>query len=191
MSPSSYKNGAEGMCITFLLSDCSLGRLLVAGTGEGICGVSLGDSDAKLIAFLRAEYPRAILTELYGEEEGRPNGGLRGWVDAILEYLDKGKDLAQANLPLDLKVTAFQWKVLKELRKIPFGETKSYSEIANDVGCPEGSRAVGNACAANPVALVIPCHRVVRKSGELGGYRWGLERKEMLLEKERAIISNS
>ena len=117
--------------------------------------------------------------------------GLRGWVDAILEYLDKGKDLAQANLPLDLKVTAFQWKVLKELRKIPFGETKSYSEIANDVGCPEGSRAVGNACASNPVALVIPCHRVVRKSGELGGYRWGLERKEMLLDKEGAIISNS
>ena len=127
------------MHITFLLSDCSLGRLLVAGTGEGICGVSLGDTDAKLIAFLRAEYPRAILTELYrGEEKGEPNEGLRGWVDAILEYLDKGKDLSQANLPLDLKVTAFQWKVLKELRRIPFGETRSYSEIAKDVGCPQG-----------------------------------------------------
>jgi len=192
MSPSSYKSGAEGMRITFLLSDCSLGRLLVAGTGEGICGVSLGDSDAKLIAFLRAEYPRAVLTELYpGEENGRPDEGLRGWVDAILEYLDRGRDLAQAKLPLDLKVTAFQWKVLKELRKIPFGETRSYSEIAIDIGCPEGSRAVANACASNPVALVIPCHRVVRKTGELGGYRWGLERKGMLLEKERTIISNS
>ena len=185
MSPSNYKSGAEGMRIDYVIIDCSLGRLLVAGTSLGICAVSLGDNDAKLIAFLKSEYPMAKISGMEGDG-GQP---LRGWVDEILEYVDRRKDLACANLPVDLKVTAFQWRVLKELRKIPFGETRSYSEIAKKVGCPDGSRAVANACASNPAAIVIPCHRVVRKNGDMGGYRWGIERKEKLLENERSPVS--
>ncbi len=177
MNPSSYKSGGKGLTISYVFSDCYLGRLLVGGTAQGICAVSLADSDDKLLAYLREEYPKAHLIE-------DNNTDLARWVNTILEYLDQGKDLGQSNLPINIRVTAFQLKVLKELQKIPYGSVRSYSEIARRVGCPDGSRAVANACASNPTALVIPCHRVVRKNGELGGYRYGVERKKRLLEGE-------
>jgi AraC family transcriptional regulator of adaptative response/methylated-DNA-[protein]-cysteine methyltransferase len=152
-----------------------LGNLLVAATEKGICAVSLGDSDSALEVALSAEYPAA--------EIRRDKAGLSKWVSAILKYLSGNQP--HLNLPLDLQVTAFQWRVYKELAAIPYGSTRSYEEIAQALGHPGAARAVGRACATNPVSLVIPCHRVVQKKGSLGGYRWGVERKARLLETER------
>ena len=162
------------MSINYTIVDCPLGRLLVAATERGICAVSLGDTDTTLEAALAGEYPAA--------EIRRDGNDFNLWVNAILEYLDgQQPDL---NLPLDVQATAFQWRVWEELRAIPYGSTRSYSEIAQAVGNPKGARAVAQACATNPVALVIPCHRVVRENGDSGGYRWGAERKQRLLAQE-------
>lgn len=179
MSPLLYKKGGEGLSISYITSGCPLGRLLVAATERGVCAVSLGDSDEKLFSFLSAEYPRADLRRA----NGRSNARLASWVREILDYLTTGKEIDR-NLPLDFQATAFQWRVFKELQSIPYGSTRSYSDIAKGVGSADASRAVGNACNSNPTALVIPCHRVVRKNGDLGGYRWGIERKKFLLKKE-------
>jgi len=174
MTPATYSRGGENMNITYTIVDCSLGRLLVAATGRGICALSMGDSDAKLEAFLRDEYPNAEIHR----------NGLHRWVSAIAKHL-AGRH-PQLDLPVDVQATAFQWKVWEALRAIPYGSTQSYSEVARALGRPTATRAVARACATNPVAVVIPCHRVVREDGGLGGYRWGLERKQALLEKERA-----
>ncbi|HET7640822.1 MAG TPA: methylated-DNA--[protein]-cysteine S-methyltransferase, partial [Ktedonobacteraceae bacterium] len=155
--------------------NCPLGRLLVAATNQGVCAVSLGDTDADLEASLRGEYPAA--------EIRRDASGLTLWVDAIVRHLEGQQP--HLNLPLDVQSTAFQWRVWEELRAIPYGSTRSYSEIAQRIGQPDASRAVAQACANNPVAIVIPCHRVVRANGNIGGYRWGAERKERLLAQER------
>jgi AraC family transcriptional regulator of adaptative response/methylated-DNA-[protein]-cysteine methyltransferase len=155
---------------------CPLGRLLVAGTERGICAVSLGDADKTLEKWLRSEYPRATVE--------RDDLRLRSWVTALMNHLEgKTPDL---DLPLDVQATAFQWRVWEELRRVPFGSTRTYSEIARALGKPRAVRAVANACAANPAAIVIPCHRAVRKDGGSGGYRWGAERKKMLLDREQA-----
>jgi AraC family transcriptional regulator of adaptative response/methylated-DNA-[protein]-cysteine methyltransferase len=177
MHPSIYKSGGEGLVIDYEISDCRLGKLLVAGTERGICAVSLGNSESKLLGLLRAEYPNAKLVH-------NCIANLSHWMSAILTYVDHSQDLEQSQLPIDIQVTAFQWKVLRELQRIPFGVVRSYSEIAKRVGCPDGSRAVANVCASNPVPLVIPCHRVIRKGGELGGYGFGIEIKKKLLEGE-------
>lgn len=175
MTPGTYKRGGQGMSIRYTLNDCFLGRLLLAGTERGICAVSLGDRDALLEAALVKEYPAAQIE--------KDNGSLQPWLDALLHYL--AGDGPSLDLPLDVQATAFQWRVWQELRRIPHGTTKTYSEIARALGQPTATRAVARACAANPVSLVIPCHRVIREDGYLGGYRWGLERKQQLLEQEK------
>jgi AraC family transcriptional regulator of adaptative response/methylated-DNA-[protein]-cysteine methyltransferase len=163
------------MQINYTIVDSSLGRLLVAATDRGICAVSFADEDARLESFLESEYPAANIQ--------REDGLLKKWVSAILEYLDGSQP--HLDLPLDVQATAFQLRVWEELRKIPYGETRTYLQVANAIGQPEAVRAVGHACATNPAALVTPCHRVVRTDGGMGGYRWGLERKQALLAKEQ------
>jgi len=176
MTPGVYRKGGEGMSIHYTLTDCHLGRLLVASTSKGVCFVSLGAAGAPLEKALHDEYPRA--------EIHRDAGKLGRWVGEIAAYL-RGKQ-TRLDLPLDLQATAFQTRVWEELRRIPYGETRSYSEVARSLGRPNAVRAVARACATNPVSLVTPCHRVVREDGDLAGYRWGVDRKRALLELEQA-----
>ncbi len=175
MTPAAYQRGGAGMRIDYAIVDSPLGRLLVGATERGICAVSLGDSDAALDAFLHKTYPAA--------EIERADHSLGRYVRAILDYL-KGEP--HLDLPVDIRVTAFQQRVLDALRRIPYGETRSYSDVAEAIGQPSAVRAVANACATNPTALVIPCHRVTHKDGSLSGYRWGPERKAALLAMEKA-----
>jgi AraC family transcriptional regulator of adaptative response/methylated-DNA-[protein]-cysteine methyltransferase len=174
MSPGAYRRGGAGMAIRYATAATPLGRLLVASTERGVCAVSLGDDDARLVEELRAEYPRASV-----EPDGE---GARGLVAGIAKAVAGEADLR--NVPLDLRGTAFQQRVWTALRAIPRGETRSYAEVAAAIGRPGASRAVAGACAGNRVALLVPCHRVVRAGGEPGGYRWGAERKRALLEGE-------
>ena len=178
MTPATYARGGAGVEIVFVTLSTPLGRLLVAATDRGVCRVMLGDSAAKLEADLRGEFDAAHVRE-------DQSGKLEGYVEAILSYLDGTEP--HLDLPLDIRATAFQRRVWQELRQIPFGETRTYAEVAKAIGQPQATRAVARACATNPTALVIPCHRVVRGDGELGGYRWGAERKKALLEKERDV----
>jgi len=183
MTPGTYLRGGKGMHIGYTIVDSPLGRLLVAATGKGICAVSIGKSDQ----FLKT----ALLNEYSAAEIRWDKTGLKEYVTALLKHLD-GK-LPNLDLPLDLQVTAFQWKVYEALKAIPYGHTRTYREIAEAIGHPKAVRAVARACATNPTAVLIPCHRVVRKDGSLGGYRWGLDRKKTLLVKERksnALIVN-
>ncbi len=177
MTPRAYRRGGQGMRIGYTIVDSPLGRLLVAATERGVCAVYLGESDAALEEALRREYPRA---ELFADSEG-----LGRWVRALLDHLE-GR-LPHLELPLDVQATAFQWRVWELLRQIPYGSTRTYSQLARELGRPGAARAVARACATNPVALVIPCHRAVRADGDLAGYRWGVERKSALLERERAL----
>lgn len=174
MTPSTYKRGGAGMLIAYTIVDSPLGRLLVASTGQGICRIGLDDDDAVLEDTLRHEYPSA---EFYQDDER-----LRPWLEEVLRHLVG--EQPHLHLPVDIRATAFQWRVWEELRAIPYGQTRSYSEIARAIGQPGARRAVAQACKQNPVPLIIPCHRVVRDDGSLGGYRWGVERKQRLLEKE-------
>jgi AraC family transcriptional regulator, regulatory protein of adaptative response / methylated-DNA-[protein]-cysteine methyltransferase len=175
MTPATYARGGPGVDIVFVTVPTSLGRLLVAATDRGICRVTLGDNAAKLEANLRTEFDAARVREQKG-------GKLEGFVDAILSYLEGTEP--HLDLPLDIRATAFQRRVWQELQQIPFGETRTYAEVARRIGTPTATRAVAQACATNPVALVIPCHRVVRENGDLGGYRWGVDRKRSLLKNE-------
>jgi len=174
MTPATYRRGGRGMQIAYTTAHSPLGWLLVAATERGICAVSLGDSDAALEQNLKAEFVEANVS--------RDNSRLRLWVSGLLSHLCGNQP--HLDLPLDVQATAFQWRVWQELRKIPYGETRSYSQIAEAVGRPKAVRAVAGACAANPAAIAIPCHRVVNKDGDTGGYRWGAERKRMLLSRE-------
>lgn len=174
MTPAVYKKGGNAIRIRYMTSACSLGRLLVASTDRGICAVTLGNSDAELISALQAEYPHAGLE--------RDKSHLRQALSRLLRHLS-GVEV-YPELPLDIQATAFQRRVWEELQRIPSGTTRSYSEIASRIGSPGAARAVANACASNPVALLIPCHRVVAKDGGQGGYRWGKDRKRKLLKKE-------
>jgi len=176
MTPATYRKGGKGMKIKYTIAECPLGLLLVATTDRGICSVTLGEKSEKLAADLLAEFPQA--------EIARDEKGLRPHVDALLESL-AGQE-PHPDLPLDVQGTAFQKRVWEELRRIPYGQTASYGEIARRIGRPSATRAVARACATNPAALVTPCHRVVRENGALGGYRWGVERKRRLLEKEKS-----
>lgn len=176
MTPARYARGGAGVGIAFVTVPTSLGRLLVAATERGVCRVALGDNAGVLEQDLCAEFSAACIVE-------DKSGKLQGWVTPILAYLD-GRE-PDLKLPLDIRATAFQRRVWQELQRIPFGQTRTYAEIAKRIGQPTAARAVARACATNPVALVIPCHRVVREGGALGGYRWGVGRKQALLEKER------
>ena len=174
MSPSAIRKGGAGQRMQFSVVASPLGRLLVAYTEHGVCSVTLGDDDRALEKTLRAEFPNA---------EIRPAGStIHEWISAIVASLE-GKGSASA-VPVDARGSAFQMRVWNALQHIPRGTTLSYSEVANRIGKPSAVRAVARACATNPVALVVPCHRVIREDGSLGGYRWGLERKKALLEQE-------
>jgi AraC family transcriptional regulator of adaptative response/methylated-DNA-[protein]-cysteine methyltransferase len=175
MTPATYSRGGRGALISHSIVQSPLGRLLVAATEKGICAVTLGDSDTALETDLRSEFPAAHIE--------RNDGPLTEWVGEILDHL-AGKR-PRVDLPLDIQATAFQRRVWAELRAIPYGSTRSYGEVAAAIGRPTAVRAIARACATNPVALVIPCHRVIREDQSLGGYRWGLERKKKLLARER------
>jgi AraC family transcriptional regulator of adaptative response/methylated-DNA-[protein]-cysteine methyltransferase len=174
MTPATYSRAGRETKINYTIVESALGYLLVAATDKGVCMVRLGDTVAALEADLHKEFAAA--------EIGRSNKELEKAVTQILDHLD-GKQ-PRLDLPLDIQATAFQRRVWEALRSIPYGATRSYSEIAKEIGQPKAVRAVARACATNPVALVIPCHRVIREDRSLGGYRGGLERKKKLLEKE-------
>lgn len=174
MTPATYSRGGRGVNISYTIAASPMGRLLVAVTERGVCAVRMADSDGELENDLREEFPNAQLT--------RDDSALRESVQKILNHLERNEP--RLDLPLDIKATAFQRQVWEQLRSIPYGETVSYGDVAKALGKPGAVRAVGRACATNPVALVIPCHRVVREDKTLGGYRWGLDRKKKLLEHE-------
>jgi AraC family transcriptional regulator, regulatory protein of adaptative response / methylated-DNA-[protein]-cysteine methyltransferase len=175
MTPASYRRGGKGMNINYTIVGSPLGRLLVAATERGVCSVQFGEREEELEAALADEYPAADLR--------RGGALLDEFVRALLGHLD-GRE-PSLDLPLDVQATAFQSRVWDELRRIPYGETRSYADVANSLGQPTAVRAVARACATNPVALVTPCHRVVRGDGSLSGYRWGVGRKRALLARER------
>ena len=169
------------MRIRYTITDSPLGRLLVAATDRGISALYLGESDAKLGSALRKEYPRA---EIF--QDGDSSKSLRSWIQQILRHL-RGQQ-PHLDLPTDVQATAFQRRVWEELRRIPYGDTKTYSQVALALGKPAAIRAVARACATNPVSVVVPCHRVVRQDGNLAGYRWGIDRKRLLLEHESSVL---
>jgi len=177
MTPASYRRGGEGAVIAYTVVDSPLGRLLVAATPRGVCAVSMGSSDAELLRALKAEYPAATLQDA--------DRGLEKWAREIVRHLEGRRP--RLELPLDIQATAFQWQVWTALSKIPYGETRTYKDVAASLGRPSAVRAVAHACASNPVALAIPCHRVVRTGGGLAGYRWGVARKKALLEAEHKM----
>jgi AraC family transcriptional regulator of adaptative response/methylated-DNA-[protein]-cysteine methyltransferase len=174
MTPAVYQKGGKGMNIKYTITSCDLGKLLVARTERGVCAVTFGDDEEVMAENLRMEYPNAEIT--------RDEKELKTFVGSILEHLS-GRE-KQLDLPLDLQATAFQMQVWDILKRIPYGKTVSYGQIAEMLGDKKKVRAVAGACAGNRVALVIPCHRVIGSSGALSGYRWGIERKKQLLEKE-------
>lgn len=175
MTPDKYRRGAIAAMIRYACTDCPLGRMLVAATERGICSIQFGRTDAELLEGLKREFPFAM--------RKTDEGGLEPWIETLLSHL-RGKDLDSC-LPLDIRATAFQRRVWRYLQSIPFGETKSYGQVAKAIGRPSACRAVARACATNPVAVAIPCHRVVREDGSLGGYRWGMARKKALLAMEK------
>jgi len=176
MTPATYQKGGNGMKIRYTTAKSSLGEVLVAATERGVSAVYLGDGGAKLLEELRDEYPRAEISPA--------KGGFAQWVEEIVSRVEGSAP--RRELPLDLQATAFQRRVWQELQRIPRGTTRTYSQIARAVGNPRAVRAVARACATNPVSIVVPCHRVVRADGNLAGYRWGISRKEKLLEREHA-----
>lgn len=174
MQPAHYRKGADGMAIQYTVKPCWLGWVLIAGTAKGICAIALDDAPEPLVAQLRKRFPKANLQT--GDRT------FEIWVTQVLEHLDAPHQ--PIDVPLDLRGTAFQHQVWTLLRTIPPGETQSYGEIAKQLGNPKATRAVAQACGANPVAVVVPCHRVVGRDGQLRGYRWGCDRKQALLQRE-------
>ncbi len=181
MTPDTYRRGGRGMRISYTIADCALGRVLVAATDRGISAVYLGDKDEPLATALRNEYPQADINRNSDEHSQ--------WVRAIVRHLAGSQP--QLDLPTDVAATAFQRRVWEALRAIPFGATRTYSEVANSLGRPTATRAVARACATNPASIVVPCHRVIRTDGSLGGYRWGLHRKQLLLEQELRLANGA
>jgi AraC family transcriptional regulator of adaptative response/methylated-DNA-[protein]-cysteine methyltransferase len=184
MTPGAYRRGGKGVHIRYMTAATSLGRLLVAATERGVCAVTLGDDDATLENALAAEYPQSTRARVRG---ARGNEQLRAWVAAVSAYLEGTE--REIEVPLDVPGTPFQERVWQALKRIPYGETRSYTQVAESISAPTAVRAVASACARNRVSLVIPCHRVVRGTGALGGYRWGLARKERLLAREHGIAA--
>jgi AraC family transcriptional regulator of adaptative response/methylated-DNA-[protein]-cysteine methyltransferase len=179
MTPDKYRRGAIAATVRYAIADSPLGRMLIAATDRGVCAIQFARSDGELLEGLKREFPFAVR---------KPDeGGLKAWVGALLEKM-AGREL-NAALPLDIRATAFQRRVWTYLQSIPFGATRSYGQVAKAIGRPSASRAVARACATNPVAVAIPCHRVVREDGNISGYRWGVERKKTLLEMEQRGLS--
>ncbi|MGC2791326.1 MAG: bifunctional DNA-binding transcriptional regulator/O6-methylguanine-DNA methyltransferase Ada, partial [Candidatus Sulfotelmatobacter sp.] len=175
MTPDKYRRGAIAATVRYAMADSPLGRMLVAATDKGVCAIQFARSDGELIEGLKREFPFAVR---------KPDqSGLQAWVETLLSTMS-GEE-SNAALPLDIRATAFQRRVWTYLQSIPFGATRSYGQVAKAIGQPSASRAVARACATNPVAVAIPCHRVVREDGSISGYRWGVERKKALLEMEQ------
>ena len=183
MTPATYRRGGRGARIRYTTAATALGRLLVAATDRGVCSVTLGSDDEELERALAAEFPQAELLRV--DDQSGEHADLLGWVASVTEHL--AGTAREAAVELDVSGTPFQRRVWDELRRIPYGETRSYTELAESIGQPSAVRAVASACARNPVAIVVPCHRVVRTGGETGQYRWGRERKAKLLEQEHAV----
>ena len=181
MTPAEYKKGAPGMQMDYSITRTTLGKVLVATTERGISAIYLGENDKQLVSELRAEYPKAEL---------KSNSASRGdWLKEVCRRIDGAKPSVE--LPLDVQATAFQRRVWNELQKIPLGTTRTYTQVAHALGKPKSVRAVARACATNPVSIVVPCHRVIRADGQLAGYRWGLRRKQELLEREGSQLKLS
>jgi AraC family transcriptional regulator of adaptative response/methylated-DNA-[protein]-cysteine methyltransferase len=181
MPARSFRAGGEGQAIRFAVAHCALGALLVAASDQGVCAIEMGDDAEALVQSLQQRFARA---ELIGAD-----ARFEQWVARIIGFIDApGMGL---ELPLDLRGTAFQRRVWQALRGIPVGETLSYAQLADRIGMPRAVRAVARACATNPVALAVPCHRVVRTDGALSGYRWGIERKRALLDREQDALRDA
>jgi len=176
MTPAAYRKGGAGMQIGYTVANTSLGKVLVGTTERGVSAVYLGESERVLVEALRKEYPKAEIVRVSGQHES--------WLKEIVRRVEG--DAPRLDPPLDLQATAFQRRVWQELQKIPRGSTKTYTDVARALGMPRSVRAVARACATNPVSIVVPCHRVIRSDGNLAGYRWGLQRKQKLLEREAA-----
>ena len=175
MSLSNYRRGGAGMRIGYSMLTSPVGDVLVAATDEGVCAVKIGNSESALVGDLRREYPAADI-----KANTKPRSE---WIKAIAKHL-RG-EAPSLDLPIDVQATAFQWQVWRALQRIPYGETRAYGEVARSIGKPNAVRAVASACANNPVALVVPCHRVVPKAGGTGEYRWGSDRKARLIAAEK------
>ena len=175
MTPAAYRRGGAGVRIAYAITDGPVGRVLVATTDRGVCAVELGDTDDDVVRALHADFPHATIERSAGEH--------RDWVTAVVERVRHPR--RENEIPLDLAGSAFQMRVWRALQEIPPGERRSFRDIATAIGQPAASRAVARACATNRLAVVVPCHRVVRGDGDLAGYKWGVERKRRLLAKER------
>jgi AraC family transcriptional regulator of adaptative response/methylated-DNA-[protein]-cysteine methyltransferase len=180
MTPSQYREGGKQVVISYVAVPSALGRMMIGATDRGLCFIQFADRDEDLLDLLRAEYPAARIEPM---REPYPQPFER-WMTALRDHLSGQQP--RLDLPLDLRATAFQMKVWRYLQSIPYGAVQSYAEVASGLGQPSAARAVAQACASNRVALVIPCHRVIRGTGELGGYRWGLDRKRVLIDQERS-----
>jgi AraC family transcriptional regulator of adaptative response/methylated-DNA-[protein]-cysteine methyltransferase len=182
MTPADYRRGGTGVAIRYTTLRTSLGILLVAASERGICAVTLGDGEKKLVAGLAEEFPAASVE--------RVDAGRDEWLAAMVHRVSAeiagGAPQPTVDVPVDIRASAFQWRVWQALQRIPRGQTRSYTQIAEAIGAPRAVRAVASACARNRLAVVVPCHRVVRADGSLGGYRWGVARKHALLEREMA-----
>jgi AraC family transcriptional regulator of adaptative response/methylated-DNA-[protein]-cysteine methyltransferase len=178
MAPSQFRRGAPNTRIRFAIGECSLGAVLVAATDKGVCSIMLGDEPGILLRNLEDRFAKA---EFVG-----PDRAFGHWVAKVVAFVES--PTLGLDLPLDIRGTVFQQRVWQALRKIPFGSTASYSDIARQIGSPKAVRAVARACGANPVALAVPCHRVIRTDGALCGYRWGVERKRVLLDRESGSL---
>jgi AraC family transcriptional regulator, regulatory protein of adaptative response / methylated-DNA-[protein]-cysteine methyltransferase len=182
MTPKQYRAGGAGVAISYITADTALGVLMMAATDRGLCFVQFDNSATKLLAQLRDEYPQAAIAAAHAKQAP----AFKKWMQLLRGYID-GK-VTRLDLPLDVRGTAFQLLVWRYLQSIPYGSVQSYSEVAAGIGKRSAVRAVASACAANNVAMLIPCHRVIRGDGSLGGYRWGLARKRVLLDKERSTF---
>ncbi|PHM08844.1 bifunctional DNA-binding transcriptional regulator/O6-methylguanine-DNA methyltransferase Ada [Nostoc sp. 'Peltigera malacea cyanobiont' DB3992] len=180
MTPKTYQQAGKTISIVYAIAPCSLGYLLVATTEKGICAVKLGDEADKLEDILNQEFHQAQIV--------RDDHTQKDWIQAILDFI--AGDATHLDLPLDIRGTAFQKQVWQALQKIPYSETRTYADIARNLAKPQAVRAVGNACGANPIALIVPCHRVLRSDGSLGGYHWGIERKQKLLTQESKFLKD-
>jgi AraC family transcriptional regulator, regulatory protein of adaptative response / methylated-DNA-[protein]-cysteine methyltransferase len=179
MTPNQYRQGGRGVNITHVTVDSPLGLMMIGATDRGLCFVQFGESAEGLLTALRKEYPASQLEPMATPHPPE----FQKWIDALTSHLSGNQP--RLDLPLDIRATAFQMRVWNYLQSIPYGEVQSYAEVAGGIGQPSATRAVARACAGNTVALVIPCHRVIRGTGELGGYRWGLDRKRALIDLER------
>jgi len=180
MTPSEYRSGGKGLTISYASGRTPLGLLMIGATDRGICFLQFGDNDRALQEELRRQFPAAVVQPMPATHAEQ----FESWMAALNRHL-RGLE-PRLDLPLDVRGTAFQQRVWRALRAIPAGATVSYADLAAKIGSPKAVRAVAQACAANPLAVAIPCHRVVKHDGSLSGYRWGVERKRKLLEREGA-----